>query len=41
MREENNAGHAATAGNTGAVKRVLENVTTASGGDAISTVLAA
>ncbi|MEC7931900.1 MAG: hypothetical protein VX218_06345, partial [Pseudomonadota bacterium] len=36
LRTENNAGHAATAGNTGAVKRHLDNVTTASGGDAIS-----
>ncbi len=37
MRSENNAGHAATAGNTGAIKRTLENVTAESGGDAIST----
>lgn len=41
MREENNAGHAATAGNTGAIKRHLDNVTSESGGDAISTRAAA
>ncbi|GLT00133.1 hypothetical protein GCM10007897_15170 [Sphingobium jiangsuense] len=41
MREENNAGHAATASNTGAVKRHLDNVTAQSGGDAIATVAAA
>ncbi len=37
MRTENNAGHAATAGNTGSIKRTLDNVTADSGGDAIST----
>ena len=31
LREENNAGHAATASNTGAVKRHLDNVTQAAG----------
>jgi len=36
LREENNAGHAATASNTGAVKRHLDNVTQAAGGEAIS-----
>lgn len=41
MRAENNAGHAATAGNTGAVKRTLDNVTAASGGEAISIAAAA
>lgn len=41
MRRDNNAGHAATAGNTGAVKRHLDNVTMQSGGDALSTVQAA
>lgn len=41
LREDNNSGHAATAGNTAAVKRHLDNVTQASGGDAISTVQAA
>lgn len=41
MREENNAGHAATASNTGAMKRHLDNVTAQSGGDAIATVAAA
>lgn len=41
MRAENNAGHAATASNTGAIKRSLENVTAESGGDAISTRVAA
>ncbi|WP_380925488.1 hypothetical protein [Sphingomonas leidyi] len=40
MRSENNAGHAATAGNTGAIKRTLDNVTQDSGGTAISTVAA-
>lgn len=41
MRADNNAGHAATAGNTGAMKRTLDNVTAESGGDAISTRAAA
>ena len=41
MRAENNSGHAATAANTGAIKRTLDNVTSQSGGDAISTVNAA
>ncbi|MCW2395893.1 MULTISPECIES: phage tail length tape measure family protein [unclassified Sphingobium] len=38
LRAENNAGHAATAGNTGKIARTLDNVTAASGGDAIATV---
>ncbi|WP_416463957.1 hypothetical protein [Sphingomonas sp. VDB2] len=41
MRADNNAGHAATAGNTGKMVRTLDNVTAQSGGDAISTVPAA
>lgn len=41
MHEDNNAGHAATASNTGAIQRKLDDVTAASGGDAISTVIAA
>ncbi|MDZ7894227.1 MAG: phage tail length tape measure family protein [Sphingobium sp.] len=41
LRAENNAGHAATAGNTGAIKRTMENVTQASGGEAISVTGAA
>src|SRR3546814_747479 len=41
LRSDNNAGHAANAGNTGAIKRHLDNVTSASGGDAIATVVAA
>ena len=41
MRTENNSGHAATAGNTGSIKKTLDNVTLQSGGDAISTVAAA
>ena len=41
LRADNNAGHAATAGNTGAMKKTLDSVTQASGGDAISTVAAA
>lgn len=40
LRSENNAGHAANASNTGAIKRKLDDVTAASGGDAISTVAA-
>jgi hypothetical protein len=41
MRNENNAGHAATAGNTGRTAKVLETVTAESGGDAISVASAA
>lgn len=41
MRSDNNAGHAATAGNTGRMARKLDDVTTASGGDAIAVVQAA
>ena len=41
MRADNNAGHAATAGNTGRMDRRLEAVTAASGGDAISVASAA
>src|SRR3546814_4031085 len=41
LRSDNNAGHAANAGNTGAIKRHLDNVTSASGGDTIATVVAA
>jgi hypothetical protein len=41
MRADNNAGHAATAGNTGAIKKALDNVTADAGGNAISTVIAA
>lgn len=41
LRSDNNAGHAATAGNTGAMKKTLDNVTGASGGDAVSVVQAA
>lgn len=41
MRSENTAGHAATAGNTGSIKKTLDNVTAQSGGDSISTVAAA
>lgn len=41
MRADNNAGHAATAANTGAIKRKLDDVTQQSGGDAIATVPAA
>lgn len=40
MRAENNAGHAATASNTGAMKRTLESVTSLSGGDALSVMAA-
>lgn len=36
MRAENNAGQAQIASNTGAVKRILDNVTAASGGDAVT-----
>ncbi|MBT2242690.1 hypothetical protein JQK15_03990 [Sphingobium sp. BHU LFT2] len=38
LRSENATGHAATAGNTGAIKRTLDNVTAASGGEAITVV---
>lgn len=38
LRAENNSGHAQTAANTGAIKRKLEDVTAASGGDAIATI---
>jgi hypothetical protein len=41
MHKDNNAGHATTAGNTGRSARVLESVTTTSGGDAISVASAA
>ncbi|NWK96523.1 hypothetical protein DM806_12800 [Sphingobium lactosutens] len=36
LRSDNNAGHAQTASNTGAIKRKLEDVTNDSGGDAIT-----
>lgn len=36
LRDDNNKGHAATAGNTGKMARVLDQVTADSGGDAIS-----
>ena len=41
MRSDNNAGHAANASNTNSIKRKLEDVTAASGGEAISVVGAA
>jgi hypothetical protein len=41
LRSENNAGHAATAANTGKAARTLESVTSASGGDAVSVAAAA
>lgn len=41
LRADANAGLAATAGNTGAIKKHLDNVTGDSGGNAISTVAAA
>ncbi|TCD04279.1 hypothetical protein EYB45_08515 [Erythrobacteraceae bacterium CFH 75059] len=41
LRHDNNAGHAATASNTGSIKRKLEDVTNASGGDAVSVAYAA
>lgn len=41
LRADNNAGHAATAGNTGRIDRRLEDVTAASGGEAISVASAA
>ena len=37
LRDDNNRGHAATAGNTGRMARTLDDVTAASGGEAIST----
>lgn len=40
LRNENNSGHAATASNTGSMKRTLDNVTQASGGDAVSVAAA-
>ena len=36
LRRDNNAGHAATASNTGRIDRKLEDVTAASGGQAVS-----
>ncbi|WP_312313169.1 hypothetical protein [Sphingobium yanoikuyae] len=36
MRSENNSGHAATASNTGSIKKTMDNVTADSGGDAIT-----
>lgn len=36
MRSDNNSGHAATASNTGAIKRKFEDVTADSGGNAIT-----
>lgn len=41
MRADNNAGHAATAGNTGRTARVLEKVTEPTGGDAVNVANAA
>lgn len=41
LRADNNAGHAATASNTGRMSRTLDSVTMASGGDAISIMAAA
>ncbi|HEX7856087.1 MAG TPA: phage tail length tape measure family protein [Sphingobium sp.] len=41
LRSENNAGHAATAGPVGAIQKKLGDVTSQSGGDAISVVAAA
>jgi len=41
LRSDNNAGHATTAGNTGSIKRSLDNVTAQGGGMAISTTAAA
>lgn len=41
LRADINSGNAAIASNTGAIKRKLEDVTSASGGDAIATVSAA
>jgi len=41
LRSDMNAGMATVAGNTGKISRTLDNVTSASGGDAITTVQAA
>lgn len=41
LRNENNAGHATNASNTGAVKKHLDNVTGRTGGDAIAVEIAA
>ncbi|RST30164.1 hypothetical protein HMF7854_04475 [Sphingomonas ginkgonis] len=41
LRADNNAGHAATASNTGKVARILDTVTADSGGNAVATVIAA
>ncbi|WP_047866763.1 phage tail length tape measure family protein [Sphingomonas paucimobilis] len=41
LRRENTAGHAATAGNTGAIKKTLDTVTAPSGGAAVSVAGAA
>ncbi|WP_343526749.1 phage tail length tape measure family protein [Sphingomonas sp.] len=41
LRKENVAGHAATAGNTGAARKILENVTAPNGGQAVSVAGAA
>jgi hypothetical protein len=41
LRADNNAGHAATAGNTARIAKKFDDVTTLSGGDAIATVAAA
>ncbi|EJL34126.1 hypothetical protein [Novosphingobium sp. AP12] len=41
MRNENNAGHAANAGNSGRIARKLDDVTSASGGTAVSVAGAA
>lgn len=41
MRADNNAGHAATAANTGSIKRTLDNVTGESGGNAVSVEISA
>lgn len=41
LRADNNAGHAATAGNTGRIAKTLDNVTQPNGGDAISVANAA
>lgn len=41
LRADNNAGHAATAGNTGRIAKTLDNVTQPNGGDAISVASAA
>ena len=41
LRTENNAGHAANASNTGKIARQLDDVTSQSGGDAVSVSFAA